>query len=241
MADIKFYPFNQETVDFAPPPQPAYKHLPDWYKLQPGYAGDEKNFLSRGMSSSTIKRCMPIYDVISSGYIIYFPCDIFIDATNPEKLFYTLPEGVKGIKSVLFSFHSAEQVSHYPRETETYHKEILRILPFWSVGTDKGYSCLFTQPFHREPTPIKLFSAVIDTDNYISDGHLSMYIKKDFKGTIERGTPLAQIIPFKRDSYEMSFASVNDSKNILSKQRFFVRSKFSNFYRNHMRQRKDYK
>jgi hypothetical protein len=241
MANIKFYPFNQETVDFTPAPQPAYKHLPDWYKLQPGYIGDEKTFLSRGMSSSTVKRCMPMYDVISSGYMIYFPCDIFIDATNPEKLLYSVPEGVKSIKNTLFSFHSEQQVSHYPRETDMYHKEIFRILPFWSAGTDKGYSCLFTQPFHREPAPFKLFSAVIDTDNYISDGFLSMYIKKDFRGTIERGTPLAQIIPFKRDSYEMSLAGPEEANILLSKQRFLVRSKFSNFYRNHMRQRKDYK
>jgi len=241
MANIKFYPFNQETVDFTLPPQPSYKHLPDWYKMQPGYAGDENNFLSRGMSSSTVKRCMPMYDVISSGYIIYFPCDIFIDATNPEKLFFSIPEGVKGIKNTLVSFHSEQQVSHYPREAEIYHKEIFRIMPFWSVGTDKGYSCLFTQPFHREPVPFQIFSAVIDTDNYISDGHLSMYIKKDFRGRIERGTPLAQIIPFKRDSYEMSLATVEESQKKLQGQRFLVRSKFNNFYRNHMRQRKDYK
>jgi hypothetical protein len=241
MANIKFYPFNQETVDFTPKPQPAYKDLPDWYKLQPGYAGDEKNFLSKGMSSSTIKRCMPIYDVISGGYIVYFPCDIFIDATNPEKLFFAIPEGVKGIKNALVSYHSEPQVSHYPRETDIYHKEIFRVMPFWSVGTDSGYSCLFTQPFHREPVPFKLFSAVIDTDTYISDGHLSMYIKKDFKGTIERGTPLAQIIPFKRDSYEMSLAGPEEANILLSKQRIKVRSKFNNFYRNHLRQRKDYK
>jgi hypothetical protein len=82
---------------------------------------------------------------------------------------------------------------------------------------------------------------VSTTDNYISDGFLSMYIKKDFRGTIERGTPLAQIIPFKRDSYEMSLAGPEEANILLSKQRFLVRSKFSNFYRNHMRQRKDYK
>lgn len=241
MANIRFYPFSEETIDITKPPTPAYKEVPDWYKKQPGYAGDQNQFLARGHSSSTIKRCMPIYDVLSSGYFLYFPCDIYIDATNPEKLFWSLPETVKGMKRDMIASHTEQQVSHYPREDGLYHKEIFRIMPFWSVGTDSGYSCLFTQPFHREPVPFKLFSAIVDTDNYISDGYLSMYIKKDFKGVIEKETPFVQIIPFKRDSYEMSLVDLKTSQNALKKQRFLVRSKFSNFYRNHMRQSKEYR
>lgn len=241
MSKVKFYPFSQETIDIAPLPTPASKNIPDWYKKQPAYGGNEEEFLKRGFTASTVKRCMPVFDALNSGYIIYFPCDIYIDATNPEKIAWSLPENMKMLKRDLVSTHSPEQVSHYPRDEKRYHKEVFRIMPFWSVGTDSGYSCLFTHPIHRDALPFQAFSATIDTDKFVSDGHLSMYIEKDFKGIIERGTPLVQVIPFKRDKYEMELVDIKDSSKFINKQRLFVRSKFKNFYRDNLREKKEYK
>jgi hypothetical protein len=100
---------------------------------------------------------------------------------------------------------------------------------------------LFTHPIHRDSLPFQAFSAIIDTDNFISDGHLSMYIEKDFKGIIERGTPLVQVIPFKRDKHEMEIVEIKESMSTISKQRLSVRSKFKNFYRDNLRQKKEYR
>jgi hypothetical protein len=241
MAKVKFYPFNQETIDMSPKPTPASKNIPQWYKKQPAYGGDEEQFLKKGASSSTVKRCMPIFDALNSGYLIYFPCDVYIDATDPEKISWSIPEKMKMIKRDLVSSHSPEQVSHYPRDEKKYHKEVFRILPFWSVGTESGYSCLFTHPIHRDGLPFQAFSAIIDTDQFISDGHLSMYIEKDFKGVIERGTPLVQVIPFKREKYEMEMVDPETSAKVIGKQRMSVRSRFKNFYRDSLRQKKEYK
>ena len=241
MAKVKFYPFNQETIDMSPEPTPASKNIPQWYKKQPAYGGDEEQFLKKGTSSSTVKRCMPVFDALNSGYLIYFPCDVYIDATDPEKISWSIPEKMKMIKRDLVSSHSPEQVSHYPRDEKKYHKEIFRILPFWSVGTESGYSCLFIHPIHRDGLPFQAFSAIIDTDQFISDGHLSMYIEKDFKGVIERGTPLVQVIPFKREKYEMEKVDPETSAKVIGKQRMSVRSRFKNFYRDSLRQKKEYK
>lgn len=241
MKKISFYPFSQETIDMSPPPTPASKNIPDWYKKQPAYGGDEEKALKGGHSTSTVKRCMPVFDSMTSGYIIYFPCDVYIDATDPEKITWSIPDKMRMIRKDLVSSHSPEQVSHYPRDEKKYHKDVFRILPFWSVGTEAGYSCLFTHPIHRDKLPFKAFTAIIDTDNFISDGHLSMYIEKDFKGIIERGTPLAQVIPFKRESYAMELVGLEKAAKEISKQRMSVRSKFKNFYRDHLRQKKEYR
>jgi hypothetical protein len=242
MAKIRFYPFSKETQAMSPAPTPASKNIPDWYKKQPAYgASDEEQMLKTGGSASTVKRCMPIFDIINSGYIIYIPCDIYMDATDPEKLKWSLPSFATQVKRDLVSSHAPEQVSHYPLNEKQYHKEIFRIMPFWAVGTDKGYSSLFTQPFHSDPTPFRTFGGVVDTDKFIADGHYSIQIEKGFKGVIERGTPLVQVIPFKRDNYSMELVEVEQSNKILLSQRLLIRSKFKNFYRNNLRVAKDYK
>lgn len=241
MTNIKFYPFSQETIDMSPAPTPASKNIPQWYKRQPAYGGNEEEFIKRGFSGSTVKRCMPVFDALNSGYIIYFPCDIYVDATDPEKITWSIPEKMKFLKRDLVSTHSPEQVSEYPRNEKRYHKEVFRVMPFWAVGTDTGYSCLFTHPIHRDPLPFQAFSAIVDTDNFVTDGHLSMYIEKDFKGVIERGTPLVQVIPFKREKYQMELVDLATSTKVVGKQRMSVRSRFKNFYRDHLREKKEYR
>lgn len=242
MAKIRFYPFNQDTINFGVEPTPAVRNMPQWYKNQPSYSGNEEEYLKNGFSSSTIKRCMPIFDAMSSGYMLYFPCDIYIDTTNDENVInWSVPQNLKYMKRDLVSTHTPEQVSAYPIDKDKYHKQVFRVLPFWAVGTDAGYSCMFIQPIHRDPLPFKLFSGVIDTDKFVSDGHLSMLIEKGFKGVIEKGTPLAQVIPFKRDAFQMELVDVETSIKVVSKQRISIRSKFKNAYRDLLRQKKEYK
>lgn len=242
MPVIKFYPFSQDTINLGVEPTPAIKHTPSWYKRQPSYSGDEDSFLKHGFSSSTIKRCMPLFDGMSAGYILYVPSDIYVDTTmDDEKIQWSVPETVKFMRKDLISTHGHEQVSDYPIDKEKYHKQVFRIMPFWAVGTDDGYSCLFTQPMHQDPVPFKIFSAIIDTDKFLSDGHLSMLIEKGFKGIIPKGTPLAQVIPFKRESYSMEIVDLQASAKKLSEQRISVRSTFKNFYRTKLRSKKEYK
>lgn len=242
MNKVRFYPFSEKTEMFVPKPEPAIKNTPDWYKKQPGFCGDEyKDYISKGSHSSTIKRCMPIFDLMSAGYIIKFPMDVYIDTTNPEKINWSVPNELKFLGNDMVATHIHEQVSEYPVDLNVYHKQIFRILPFWSLMTPKGYSTIFTHPFHRDPVPFKAFEAIIDTDRFASDGHLSMYLKKDFKGIIKQGTPLVQAIPFKREGWESEFVSHADGKDEIERQRLLVRSSFKNSYREKFRQKKEYK
>jgi hypothetical protein len=240
MNKIRFFPFSENTTSFASPPTPASKNIPEWYKSQPGSINDALG-LPNGLATSTIKRCMPIFDMMTAGYILSTPCDIYVDATNPEKLVYSVPAALADVKSDIFATHGKEQYASYPIKKERYHKEILRILPFWSVQTDKGISCIFMQPMHTDESPLMAFSGIIDTDAFISDGHFSFLIEKDFKGVIKQGTPLVQVIPFRRESWEMSLVPQDNADKIIQKQRLFLRSTFLNAYKNKFRSKKDYK
>jgi hypothetical protein len=118
---------------------------------------------------------------------------------------------------------------------------LLRIMPFWIVSTTLGYSTLFLDPLHKDPSPIKALPGLIDTDGYPSDGHLSFMIEKDFKGIIKQGTPLVQIIPFKRDNWSMEIVDAKESESFLKKHRMSLRSTFTNGYKNKFRSPKEYK
>ena len=118
MPKIKFYPYSKETEGFAPKPQLATRFIPTWYKTQPGNKGDEQMIPAIGVAASTVKRCMPIFDSFTAGYMIVAPCDIHLDATDPEKLSWTIPAQLNSLKADLFAFHSPEQYENYPINPE---------------------------------------------------------------------------------------------------------------------------
>lgn len=241
MPTIKFYPFSQETKDFALEPAPATRNIPRWYKKQDGNKGDESLIPSSGQAASTVKRCMPVFDAMTAGYMLTAPCDIYIDASDPAKLDVQIPNSLHRFKADLFAKHSPEQYDHYPIDRNRYHPELLRIMPTYSVGTEKGYSVLFTQPIHQDKTPLFAIAGIIDTDKFISLGHVSFLVEKGFKGTIKQGTPLYQLIPFKREEWDSEIIDVDESKRITGMQSLQLRSTFLNGYKNKFRSKKDYR
>ena len=55
-------------------------------------------------------------------------------------------------------------------------------------------------------------TAVVDTDTTLTDTNVSVWIRSDLTNAIiEKGTPIAQIIPFKRDDWK-SHSSYIDIK-----------------------------
>ena len=83
--------------------------------------------------------------------------------------------------------------------------------------------------------------AIVDTDTFVTDGHLSFLVDKDFKGIIRQGTPLIQVIPFKREAWEKNFVSAEQSEEKYENQRLRLRSVFSNAYKNLFRAKKEYR
>lgn len=239
MNTIKFYPFNEETMQAVEPPRPASKYLPDWYKKQPAMVDNDG--MRYGQPGATVKKCMPVFDIMTAGYIITAPCDIYVDATDPEKLVWSVPAAFSHLKSDMFASHAREQYSEYPLDPSTQHKTLLRVWPFWAIGTPKGYSCMFTQPFHSDNSPLYAISGLVDTDAFVTEGHLSFIVKKNFKGVIKQGTPLVQVIPFKRESWKSEVVPLEEARAVFNKQTFKLRSTFLNAYKDKFRFKKDYK
>jgi hypothetical protein len=72
----------------------------------------------------------------------------------------------------------------------------------YSIFTPNGYSILIMQPLHRESV-FTILPAIIDTDTYHGEINFPFILNDlDWQGVIPAGTPMAQIIPFKRESWK---------------------------------------
>ncbi len=189
-------------------PIPAAKKLPEWYKSIPRYIGGKKKpSTNPDETKGTIKTCMPVLDTITSGYLILSSADVFIEK-NEQGKFYSWAN------YELITFHGQEQITGYPKlEKKMGMENVPKFTNPWIVQTPKGYSCLFITPFHHD-LPFTILPAIVDTDTYFNAVNFPFLPDPDFEGLIPKGTPIAQVVPFKRDSWEMSVEHLHESKDL---------------------------
>jgi hypothetical protein len=211
-------------------PQPASKFIPDWYKNMESYISKERKPSGDGSTSATIKRCMPVFDAITSGYIITSPADVYVSLKEGNQFFEWSSLG-------LISFHPIEQAPEHPdRKPHAYPKWNNP----WAIKTPKGYSTLFTQPMHREAV-FTILPGIVDTDTYSAPVNFPMVINDpNFEGLIPKGTPIAQVIPFKREGWQMEIGSMKElvEQNSITQK---LQTKFFDRYKSMFWSRKEYK
>lgn len=194
------------------------------------YIGGQKAPDGGGNSKATIKKCIPVFDAITAGYIIVSPADVFVSIKEGQQYF-------EWAALDLIAFHPIEQAPNHPdRKPFAYPKWT----NYWAVKTPKGYSTLFVQPFHRESV-FTILPGIVDTDTYTAPVNFPMVINDPFfEGLIPKGTPIAQVIPFKRESWNMVFGNHEDLKyqaNIANK----LKTRFFDRYKTMFWSKKDYK
>jgi len=216
--------------DFAP--QPAKNFIPDWYKKTPAYMSKDKKPTLDGVIPMTIKKCLPVFDSITAGYIITTFSDVYVsidkDDDNKKIQRYTWPQ----IEHV--GFHPVEQAELHPAQNGLSFPKWLNP---WSIKTPKGYSVLVKNPSHIDSI-FTIMEGIVDTDDYNVPINFPFTMKDiNFTGLIPAGTPVAQIIPFKRELWKMTVGTKEKYKNI---QTFPFKTSFSNVYRNDFRKDKKY-
>lgn len=188
---IEFISDDVNVTD-AMPPVPAKLCVPEWYKSLP---------TNNTQGWATIKACIPVQDMITSGYIIRNAYEIDIcqqdDANEPD----TRSVGHRNAKG------NPEHVGiHYhhqcPIEIDGCKKQYFKLDNFWTVKTPPGFSCLFIQPFWHRETRYTLFPTIVDTDTYDNPVVLTGVVHAEEVFTISPGDPLIQIIPFRREQWQ---------------------------------------
>lgn len=213
-------------------PKPSSFYIPEWYKKMESYKDNNKNLkLLDNRTMATIKKCIPVYDSITAGYIIELQQDVYVEVINHETNF----KWVSPNPAVVF--HPSWQAPNHPRSQNV---DFPKFLNYWGIRTPKNYSCLFLQPFHRE-SPFTIFPGVVDTDKFYNPVNFPFMMNdKNWEGIIPAGTPIAQVIPFRRDSYKIKFGEEAQEKE-MEKNLLPIFSNFYNVYKNFFWVKKEYK
>lgn len=185
-------------------PKPSIFFIPEWYKKA------ETSYLNiDGEVSFGLKKCMPYLDALTSGYMLTTPIDIYInqDSDNLVHIFNNKDNSlsIKWGGPPDFANFIAERPKEsgytMPRPAGHYPNHLV-FRGFWSIKTPKGYSLLMTSPLNRHDLPFTLASGIIDSDKYFAPGNMPFFVKKDFEGVVPKGTPIAQLIPIKRENWQ---------------------------------------
>jgi len=204
-------------------PQPASKFIPEWYKNIESYIPQKKN----PDSTVTIKKCIPVLDSMTAGYVIVSPCDVYVSIKDGEPFYNST------INSMI-QFHPRKQAYSHPMANEfTYPKWINP----WAIKTPKGWSCYF-KPLAHNPNPwFQILEGFVDTDTYNSPINFPFVLKDPYKEClIPAGTPIAQIIPVKRESWKMKIDEIPEADSVKK----MINSKFFDRYKKMYWEKKQY-
>ncbi len=195
---IEFIASNPYAFKVVEKPLPASNYIPDWWRKMEPYIGGK--FAVENLSTNaSFKKCTPMLDALTSGYIVSLRADVHVTQTEfgPRISWRVKKENV-------FEPHaeSAKKIA----TPHGYHEQPCKYNSLLHIKTPSGYSCLITQPFGYPDTPFQAISAIIDTDNSPLENLFPVWIQKDFEGVVEKGTPLVQITPFKRNDWESTYS-----------------------------------
>lgn len=218
---------------------PASEFVPEWYRKSSSKIIDNNDELilnhgGRSVSvNATYKKCTPFFDAMTMGYMVFLSSDIEVVKNNNGETII-----LHRTHKNLISDHSLSQWKDMP-SPEGYVPFLYKFLNNFGIKTPKGYSSLFISPINRFDLPFITVSGVVDTDTYDIGVHFPFFIKDNFTGIIEKGTPITQILPFKRDKWNRNVEKYDRDK-IETKDNLFL-SHIKRSYKNNYWTRKEYR
>jgi hypothetical protein len=229
MKIISFFA-NKEQGEYGQP-APMKSFVPEWYK------DSESTFLDKdsGEMIAGLKKCVPVLDGLVSGYAITLPHDVYVSRSESGelKLSWNLPDGVEDFiaeRPVELGAKMPRPAGHYPNH--------MVWKGVWGVKTPKNWSLLVVHPLNRFDLPFTTYSAIMDSDKFSAPGNIPFFIKENFEGLIPAGTPVAQLIPIKRERWVMN-KNNKGLLNLLHEQGEIVRQPETT-YKKKMWVRKEY-
>ena len=216
--------------------EPSSDFIPEWYRKSVGQIpGTNSELLVSNpmVTTSTYKKCTPFFDAITAGYMMYLTADIEVIKREND-----LPYIMWRTKRNIITEHSLSQWDGLPCP-DGYSPFVYKWHNQFGIKLPKGYSFLFLSPINRFDLPFLTITGIVDCDMYNDTVHLPFFIKNSFTGIIEKGTPITQIIPIKREYWKKEYGTYNAKNALLSRQKFLSTIKRS--YKNNYWNRKEYK
>jgi hypothetical protein len=231
---IKFVKYHRLAGITGHEPKPAIQFIPEWFKRIPRFVNGDKSYkiTKEGGQNATVKLCNPFLDSMSAGYMVTLEHDIQVTQVEGGADF------AWKFGDRLIDLHSIEQTSKQAIPAG-YHETPYKFNTKFAIEAPDGYSLLFVHPLNRAELPFYTFSGIVDADSYQRPVNLPFLIREDFEGVLEAGTPIAQIIPIKRESWMSEVVEFDEDKALQRDANFF--SKMIRNYKNVHWHKKDYR
>ena len=204
-------------------PIPTKLNIPEWFKN-----------LEHTVQKKTVKGCMPFLDSLTTGYILKMPVDYYIEH-NIEydgELKTGMESGTKhneigneiNLNYEGKQFHHTSQLGKSPYVEKNKKLAFHKILNPWTIETPPGYSTLFLPPLNNTDDRFSIIPGIVDTDSFPNEVNFPFVVNGDkyptLKTIIEIGTPYVQVIPFKREKWQMKVEYLSLKK--IKINRFFA-------------------
>lgn len=211
---------DENMQGVIPEPKAALKFAPAYFKgIKPQSDNNPKN--------GTVKRCVPFLDALSQGFIIPLWADMWVFTKDGE---ITVEFPTNFPQPETLGQHGYQQVIGHPLKDKPYGRLPMKFINPWLIETDEGVSCLFTSPLNHLETRFKILDGVVDTDTYYNNVNFPfLWTGGDGEFFIKKGTPLVQVIPFRREDTELTTKTTNLDKR--SHTQAVLGTKLRNGYR----------
>jgi len=216
-----FIPYNNHLT----PPEPAVKMLPEWFRTLARHdkSNDDRtlhpvNHIGADGAMVATVMCMPFLDATTAGYHYLLEDDLYVDLDENGKPILSWKGDVLLVDvrpTIELPVPDNCHPIHYGWRMN------------WYYETPEGYSCLITHPMNRYDLPFYVQSGIVESDIWGLPVFTAFFLKRNFRGMIRKGTPIFQIIPFKRDNWELE---VVDSPEELDRHELMAENRRSKLY-----------
>ncbi len=88
---------------------------------------------------------------------------------------------------------------------------LIKFHNLWTIEAPEGYSVLFTHPLNRFDLPFTTITGLVDCDRYRDNWvHFPAHWHDiNFSGVVPKGTPIAQVVPVRRETWSAEVAPLN--------------------------------
>jgi hypothetical protein len=216
-------------------PKPATNYVPQWYKDDKLFTNGSNDFIKSQKADGTYKLCVPLVDSLTAGYTFVTTCDMVVSNISKDGYKPTIQWKVDWTpidmqeSSVLGNFPTP--FAHNPTSFRWYTD--------WQVITPKGYSLWIAHPSNRYDLPFTTITGFVDTDKHPSKLLFPFFIRDGFEGIIPEGTPIAQVIPVKRDIWKSEKIDYDPSTDFIDRN--IMKTNMVRAYKNKIWSKKEYR
>jgi hypothetical protein len=196
----------KELEGVAPAPIAARLGLPDWLRAMPQRAYSA----IAAAEDDTVKRCPPFIDAMTTGFLIPLICDVKVE--DGEFTWESDLPGTAGVPRSPINFHDPGQVAGTPLFDED--RFLIKFNNVWTIEAPEGWSLLFTHPVNRFDLPFTTLTGLVDCDRYRDSWiHFPAHWHDEaFAGVLPKGTPVAQCVPVRRETWTARVTSLTDEE-----------------------------